>query len=86
MWLSVVVLETTIIQERKPPMPTTQTMNYLDRGTRVLNMTDGEPGTVLNGFAFDPARGWYEYEVETQYGVECWPVAAMLTFDQMEQD
>ena len=41
-------------------------------GTRVLNTTDAEPGTIMNGFSYDPENGWYEYEVETQYGIERW--------------
>jgi hypothetical protein len=31
----------------------------------VLNTTDGEPGTILNGYTLDPACGWVEYEVVT---------------------
>jgi len=39
--------------------------------TRVLNTNDGEPGTILNGFTYDPSTGeWTEYEVVTQYGIE----------------
>jgi hypothetical protein len=35
--------------------------------TRVLNTTDGETGTILNGFTYDPAAGeWTEYEVATE--------------------
>ena len=41
--------------------------------TRVLNTDDGEPGTILNGFTYDPSAGqWTEYEVVTQYGIERW--------------
>jgi hypothetical protein len=40
--------------------------------TRVLDTNNGEPGSILNGFSFDPAKGWYEYEVETKYGIERW--------------
>ena len=42
-------------------------------GTHVLNTTDGEAGHIMNGFSYDDAvGGWYEYEVETAYGIECW--------------
>jgi hypothetical protein len=44
----------------------------LPPGTRVLNTTDGEPGTIMNGVSFDPLAGWYEFEVQTQYGIERW--------------
>ena len=41
--------------------------------TRVLNTADGETGTIMNGFTYDPATGeWTEYEVATDYGVERW--------------
>jgi hypothetical protein len=44
----------------------------LPAGTRVLNTNDAEPGTIRNGISFDPATGWSEYEVQTQYGIERW--------------
>ncbi len=45
----------------------------LPGGTKVLNTDDGEPGTIVNGFARDAATGaWLEYEVETAYGIERW--------------
>jgi hypothetical protein len=50
----------------------------------VLNTTDGEPGTVLNGFAFDPDTGWYEYEVVTKYGIERWQRGDMLLMSEIE--
>lgn len=53
-------------------MNATPTLPYLTNGTRVLNVQDGEPGAIMNGFSFDPESGWYEYEVETRYGIECW--------------
>ena len=46
--------------------------DYVPCGTRVLNTDDGELGSVMNGFAFDPTSGWYEYEVETHFGIERW--------------
>ncbi|GIX05021.1 MAG: hypothetical protein KatS3mg114_0890 [Planctomycetaceae bacterium] len=53
-------------------MNATPTLPYLTNGTRVLNVQDGEPGGIMNGFSFDPESGWYEYEVETRYGIERW--------------
>lgn len=49
-----------------------KTNDYLPNGTRVLHTGDGEPGSIVNGFSFDSTTGWYEYEVETQYGMERW--------------
>jgi hypothetical protein len=52
----------------------------LPGGTRVLNTSDGEPGTVLNGVARNTATGeWTEYEVETRYGIETWATADLIT-------
>jgi hypothetical protein len=53
-------------------MNATHANQSLPAGTRVMNTNDAEPGTILNGYAFDPALGWYEYEVETAYGTEIW--------------
>jgi hypothetical protein len=39
--------------------------------TVVLNTTDGERGTILNGFTYENGQ-WTEYEVITQYGIERW--------------
>lgn len=44
----------------------------LPGGTRVLNTADGEPGTVLNGYAKDGRGNWTQYEVETAHGIEVW--------------
>ena len=65
-------------------MSATKTNDSLPNGTRVLNTTDGEPGSIMNGFAFDPATGWYEYEVETQYGIERWLRSEFLLFSEFE--
>ena len=43
----------------------------LAAGTRILNTDDGEPGTVLNGYAWSGAE-CLEYEVETHFGIEIW--------------
>jgi hypothetical protein len=56
----------------------------LPGGTRVLNTSDGEPGTIVNGFAFDPATGWVEYEVETRYGIERWRHSDFILFSEMD--
>jgi len=60
------------------------TADYLPNGTPVLNTDDGETGTIVNGFAFDPASGWTEYEVATQYGIERWQRCAMLLLSEIE--
>ena len=65
-------------------MNATQTNLYLPNGIPVLNTTDGEPGTVLNGFAFDPDTGWYEYEVVTKHGIERWQRSDMLLMSEIE--
>lgn len=44
---------------------------YVPGGTRVLNTEDGEPGTVMNGYAKE-GNNWTEYEVETRDGIEIW--------------
>ena len=55
--------------------------------TRVLNTNDGEPGTILNGFAFDPAIGeWTEYEVVTNYGIERWERKDFILFSEFENN
>jgi hypothetical protein len=58
---------------------------YVPNGTRVLNTNDGEPGTIMNGFSFD-ADGWYEYEVETQYGIERWLRGDFLLMSELETE
>jgi hypothetical protein len=53
--------------------------------TRVLNTNDGEPGTILNGFTYDPAAGeWTEYEVVTQHGIERWQRSDFILFSEFE--
>ena len=64
---------------------TTTSHPYLANGTRVLNTNDGEPGTIMNGFAFDPATGWCEYEVETQYGIERWMRSDFIVMSETEE-
>ena len=58
---------------KRNPAPTTPaTPNAaLPCETVVLNTTDGERGTILNGFAYENGQ-WTEYEVVTQYGIERW--------------
>lgn len=58
----------------------------LPLGTRVLNTQDGEPGTILNGYSFDPVAGWFEYEVETKYGTERWLRAGFLPISEIGLD
>ena len=60
---------------------------YLPNGTRVLNTNDGEPGHIVNGFAYDEQQGgWIEYEVETQCGIERWQRADFILFSECEND
>ena len=62
------------------------TAQHIPGGTRVLNTTDAEPGVVMNGFSYDPETGWYEYEVETQYGIERWTRGNFVLMSELEQD
>ena len=59
---------------------------YLPTETRVLKTTDGEPGLILGGFAFDPASGWTEYEVATRYGIERWLRTEFVVMSDLDQD
>jgi hypothetical protein len=68
----------------RPTMNTTPTLPYLSNGTRVLNIQDGEPGAIMNGFSFDPESGWYEYEVETRYGIERWQRTDFVLMSELE--
>jgi hypothetical protein len=65
-------------------MNATPTQQYLPNGTRVLNTQDGEPGTIVNGFSFDPESGWFEYEVETRYGIERWQRTDFVLMSELE--
>jgi len=56
----------------------------LPTGTRVLNTTDGEPGTIINGFACDPGAGWTEYEVATDEGIERWKRSDFILLTEAE--
>ena len=55
---------------------------YLANGTEVLNLDDGEIGTILNGFEFDPVRGWTRSELEThlreEYSTYTWLLEPLL--------
>ncbi len=57
----------------------------LPGGTRVLNTNDGEPGSILGGFAYDPASGWTEYEVATRYGIERWLRRDFVLMSELEE-
>lgn len=58
---------------------------HLPSETRVLNINDGEPGTILNGFTYDPSEGgWTEYEVVTQCGIERWQRSDFVLFSELE--
>lgn len=59
---------------------------HLPGETRVLNINDGEPGTILNGFTYDPSEGgWTEYEVVTQDGIERWQRSDFILFSEMAE-
>ena len=58
---------------------------HLPGETRVLNINDGEPGTILNGFTYDSSTGgWTEYEVVTQDGIERWQRSDFVLFSELE--
>jgi hypothetical protein len=59
--------------------------DHVSCGTRALNTDDGEPGSIMNGFAFDPVTGWYEYEVETKYGIERWSRSDFLLMSEIDE-
>jgi hypothetical protein len=59
---------------------------YLPTGTGVLNTNDGQPGVIMNGFAYNPATGWTGYEVETQHGIERWQRADIVLMLEFEDD
>ena len=58
---------------------------HLPSGTRVLNTKDGDPGRIINGFSFDPATGWYEYGVETKYGIKRWMRGDFVLFSEIAE-
>jgi hypothetical protein len=58
--------------------------DYVPYGIRVLNTDDGEPGLIMSGTAFDPVSGWYEYEVETKYGIEGWLRSDFVLMEEIE--
>lgn len=49
----------------------------LPGGTQILNISDGEPGTILNSYAGSPGA-WTEYEVVTRYGIEIWKTSDFI--------
>lgn len=63
------------------------TNEHIPAGTRVLNTTDAELGHIMNGFAFDSELGgWYEYEVETAYGIERWHRRNFVLMSELETE
>jgi hypothetical protein len=79
-----VVVRTIPTNHEDQTMSAATTNDYLANGTPVLNTSDGETGTIMNGFASDPARGWYEYEVATKYGIERWQRGDMLLRSEID--
>ena len=55
---------------------TAATSGPVPAGTRVINVRDGQDGSVLG--AYDTTGA--EYEVETAYGIEVWKRADFVTF------
>ena len=52
-------------------MTTSNFHTPIPAGTRVLNTTDGEPGSIVSAVAYDPVAGaWTDYEVETKHAIE----------------
>jgi hypothetical protein len=66
--------------------PEMKMTTYLPTETRVLNTRDGEPGSILGGFAYDPAIGWTEYGVATRYGIERWMRSDMISISELGAD
>jgi hypothetical protein len=62
--------------------------DYLPAETKVLNINYGEPGWILNGYAYDPNQGgWYEYEVTTKDGcIEVWKRSDFVLWTEIEVD
>ena len=40
----------------------------------------------MNGYSFDPTSGWYEYEVETKFGIELWQRGDFVLMDEISDD
>jgi hypothetical protein len=70
---------------RKSAMIAIYANDNLPNGTHVLNTNDGEPGTIMNGFSCDSTTGWYEYEVETRYGIERWLRSDFMLISEIEE-
>ena len=61
--------------------------HYIPGGTRVLNINDGEPGHIMNGYAWIPATGeWTEYQVETRDAIEVWKRSDFILFSEFENE
>jgi hypothetical protein len=54
--------------------------------TSALKITDGETGSILAGFAFDPASRWTEYEVATRDGIERWTRTEFVLMAEIEDN
>lgn len=54
----------------------------LPAGTRLISTDDGEPGTIMNGYATGANGEWTEYEVATDYGIEIWKATDFITLDE----
>jgi hypothetical protein len=59
------------------------TTSTIPGGTKVLNTSDGQPGTILNGFA-GREDAWSEYEVETADGIETWKAGEIVRMDEIK--
>lgn len=61
---------------------TTQTIERLARGTRVINTTDGEPGTIEGVCTLRRGGRVWSYAVVTSYGREVWDASETLVIEQ----
>lgn len=64
-------------------MTTTGDQVALTPGTRVLNTTDGQDGTVLSAIDRAADGRWVRYEIETPAGIEIWDRSDFIAFDEM---
>jgi hypothetical protein len=66
-------------------MTSTTPNDAIPVGTRVLNTDDGEPGSILSAYAWNPATGeWTDYEVVTNDAIEIWPRENFILLDEAE--
>ena len=76
--------------QNQNPNATDNPARYIQNGTEVISMNDGELGTVLNGFGWETDGAgnqiWIEYEVVTQYGIERWMRADFILREDADRE